>query len=246
MTRSVPTKYFREKKSPRGEFPFQEYHIYGGFGKDGVYRYQLVHKDTYEKLYLSRARYNMCVHLKRILTKDERVEKIDGPSDELDNLKLITPQIRAEIQKANLTKHCVICDSEFVAIRARTKTCSLECKNALKRQSMTGTTAATLEAKCVECGSRFIAQSPRAITCSDRCRYTRKRKLGGHMASDGSYISKPSTNRVRKPKVIKPKETFRNKCEICEHYFTAKTPEQDVCFSHHCQTVLVELGNLDI
>ena len=135
-TRAAQRIYVRRSAQP----PYENYWLYHYKSKDNCARYQLVPKQrginrNSGHLVISKARYNMAVHVGRILDRDEYVyHKPDGdPSnDEVDNLILSRGRKDYEdyIQQHH-PKLCVICEEVIPYKSRRAETCSRPCKNIL-------------------------------------------------------------------------------------------------------------------
>ena len=116
-----------DKKSAPGIYPFENTTTYTYTCGDGVTRVHIHYKDGTVKTY-KLARYNMCIHEKRILAPHERVVHIDGPSDDISNLRIITPEIREANLRAKRSKICPYCNIPYVANRNSQIYCSVICR----------------------------------------------------------------------------------------------------------------------
>lgn len=91
------------------QYPFEEYACYKNFHKK-MQRWQvcLIHKDGHRKTILY-SKYKMCIHLGRILSKEEEVDHIDGDklNDDIKNLEVVTKKDNRRRQYINNKKELI-------------------------------------------------------------------------------------------------------------------------------------------
>lgn len=119
------------------EHPYEGYAMYIYDCEDGRRRCQLVHKKTGKRKFMQLAKYNLSVHLGRLLGDDETVDHKDEDkaNDDPSNLKILTlAQNSAKSMAARyprLPRNCVWCDESFLHSNRRRETCSETCRRQL-------------------------------------------------------------------------------------------------------------------
>lgn len=82
-----------ELKRKQAEYPFDDYWLYIILHKkQNRYMANLIHKTNKTRTTFAYSKYLMCVNLKRILSRDEQVDHIDGNklNDAIENLQILT------------------------------------------------------------------------------------------------------------------------------------------------------------
>lgn len=111
--------------------PFGDYYIYSYPEAGGATRIQMVHRTNKSRLGMTLARYQMCLHMGRILGRDEMVQyrTDDLTNNEITNLKIVLRNAKGPKETPKqYTNECVICEEAFSAKKATVETCSKVCK----------------------------------------------------------------------------------------------------------------------
>jgi len=179
----------RERKGIDAAVPYEGFtlYLYPDRSFSGV---QLVRRATQENFNLTRARYNMAVHLGRRLEKHELVRHIssDVTDDSISNLKILIKGSSRDFKP--VFRACKSCEKEFQATRASRRYCSDECrarpvsKVPQIRQPVRATKIqlpTLVESECVICETKFRGREGIDV-CSNKCRGTLIRLLAQEAA----------------------------------------------------------------
>lgn len=196
----------------KGQYPYQDWHLYFSKDKYDAKVVHMVHAETRERLGMRYARYLMSVHLKRVLTRKEMVRYKDGIDDRIDNLILTTLEAELESRCKDRMRPCERCGEEFEAKRARTKYCSNKCKWATNDERKASPRT------CRSCGTEFSSETRSQRYCSKECK------------------AKVTTKKRVRTKTTKTLP--RIECVVCEGLFIPDSPEREVCYAQYCNDVI--------
>lgn len=154
MKRYNPLNPDKIKTSQFAPHPFEGMLIQKATPSCGLERLKLQDPNTRNILTITRSRYNMSVHLGRLLEPHERVVHINGKSSDLSNLKLTVKGIYQQKEKKprrlkpieerkspkQYTNTCEICEESFKTIVEHKDVCNKKsCKDIVKELVLTGT-----------------------------------------------------------------------------------------------------------
>lgn len=202
----------RELSGVRGEYPYEDWHLYFSKDKYGAKIVNMVHTETRERMGMRYARYVMSVHLGRILEDHEMVRFKSGVDDSLDNLILTTLESEMVSRSKDRMRPCEHCGTVFEAKRTRTKYCSNTCKWA-KNDSHKAA-----DRQCRSCGESFTSESRSQRYCSEECK---------------SKVTPKKRIRTKTKKTLP-----RIECVVCEGLFIPDSPGREVCYAQYCNDVI--------
>lgn len=151
--------HIRVKKAPFAEAPYAHCRLYT-YSTKGEVRVRLIPEDGSKPITMQLGRYNMSVHLGRVLTREERVLKCDGPSNEVSNLRLAV----AEKIVHRLT--CQECGTTFTSKNKHAKLCSTTCTGGYLSKKKKGRPGHVYTRTCVVCDNDFQTKNNRAEVCN--------------------------------------------------------------------------------
>lgn len=219
--------------------PYSGYTVYTSVSKSGDVRYRLENKDTSDRTLVTRARYNMSVHVGRILSSDEIVVRKEGKSDDIENLVLYTKEQYRIKRLTDRSSTCVECNTPFEKKRGSVSTCSKPCAIAYRQRKKQETLSKRILV-CKECSTEFTSMCNHAQFCSSKCRNSNMIKI--------RRASRPVRIKIEKPKVVKPpkikvpkqKQYHNLECVICENEFVTSNKSREICYSKQCRDILNE------
>lgn len=139
--------------------------LYEYIHKDGHMRIQLVNRATNSFLNMTRARYNMSLHLNRMIEPYEIVVHVstDRLDDSIDNIKLLVKHA----PRVDPTRECKTCQKSFKPSFTLRKYCSVTCQTAENMGPRVHNSL--VDNECVICETNFKSER-RAEICSNKCR----------------------------------------------------------------------------
>ena len=215
--------------------PYDKYRYYETFRKETqTYLVTLIHIETKKHIRLQRSRYNMSVHLGRLLKRHEVVKRVSGSSDDISNLDLTS---WADIKQTYLDQRTITCENPecartFARRRTTTQYCSVLCrqthrkaKNALLRQTKPKVPKPQpkrkVEAKpCAHCQTIFTPKRKTTKTCSPTCRDAYRAHLLREVARQN----------------VKEKPVHTCKAPDCDVQFTPRKSAKGEYCSRACAT----------
>lgn len=159
---TLPARTYSKRAgtAPLASHPYLGYRMYHNTSH-GEHRIRMRNENGDFGPNISLRRYHMEVHLGRLLTSEETVVRIDGPSDDLSNLKLV---LKADLNpKDKFEKICQGCQKPFTTNVAKRKVCSRECIG-VARQGKPAPRMYTC--KCEICEENFTSTNRKADLCS--------------------------------------------------------------------------------
>ena len=240
----------RTKKTPfvKCPVPYEGWGCSGRVYPDGVARVHMYHFETQRRMTLSQARYNMSVHLGRTLGKDEIVRHIDGPSDDISNLRVVTPEIEHQEFVARKTKPCANCGEPYVPKRSSSIVCSTACRAVYNGKRISEKYQAIPKEKkpralkervvtCKGCGNVFATTSRVAKYCPTECR--NRAMSDAARLSNSNLTPRTKTTSVPKPPKIKIEVVYyEHECVVCENTFKSRDRNSEVCGRKKCRDII--------